>query len=85
MPFDVEANRRGVDALQPQKLYAYLASGIPVVATDWKTLRALHTPAQLCASVDQFVAALRRAATAPRNRRALQEYAASFDWSRQSY
>ena len=83
MPFNVQANPRGVDVLQPQKLYAYLASGLPVVASDWKTLRALGTPAQACATPDEFVAALRHAATAPPNRQALRQYAACFDWGRQ--
>lgn len=80
MPFDVAGNPRGVEVLQPQKLYAYLASGLPVVSADWKNVRDLDSPARLCASADQFVAALREATATPPDREGFRRYAARFDW-----
>ena len=41
MPFDVARNPRGVDVLRPQKLFAYLAAGLPVVSCTWEELRGL--------------------------------------------
>jgi glycosyltransferase involved in cell wall biosynthesis len=83
MPFDVASNPRGVDVLQPQKLYAYLASGIPVVSADWKNLRELDCPVHRCTTADDFVEALRQATSAPGDPEAYRRYAARFDWGRQ--
>jgi glycosyltransferase involved in cell wall biosynthesis len=82
MPFDVGSNPLGVEVLQPQKLYAYLASGLPVVSSDWKNLRALDCPVSLCATTDEFVRALARAVTAPGDADVYRRYAAAFDWTR---
>jgi hypothetical protein len=83
MPFDVTRNPDGVGVLQPQKLYAYLASGLPVVSSDWKTLRALGTPARLCGTAGEFVAALEQAAATAPDKDGHRRYAARFDWGRQ--
>jgi glycosyltransferase involved in cell wall biosynthesis len=84
MPFNVEINPRGVEVLQPQKLLAYFASGLPVVSSDWKNLRELDSPADLCASADQFVDALRRATTTTIDTASLRGFAARFNWDRQT-
>jgi len=81
MPFNVEQNPRGVDVLQPQKLYAYLASGLPVVSADWENIRNLGCPAHLCAAAAQFVDALRDATSKPVDRERNRRYAAPFDWN----
>ena len=83
MPFDVARNPEGVDVLQPQKLYAYLACGLPVVSADWKNLRSLGTPARLCGTSDEFVKALRQTVAAPRDPDSYRRFAARFDWSTQ--
>jgi glycosyltransferase involved in cell wall biosynthesis len=84
MPFNVESNPRGVEVLQPQKLLAYFASGLPVVSSDWKNLRDLGGPAHLCATADQFVNALRHATNATAHPAALRAFAARFNWDRQT-
>jgi glycosyltransferase involved in cell wall biosynthesis len=81
MPFNVEQNSRGVEVLQPQKLYAYLASGLPVVSADWKNIRRLDCPAQLCATMPEFVEALKLATSKPVDREKNRRYAAPFDWN----
>jgi glycosyltransferase involved in cell wall biosynthesis len=83
MPFDVARNPAGVEVLQPQKLFAYFASGLPVVSADWKNLRDLGCPAHRCATADEFVSALRQAVAAPGDAEAYRRYAAQFDWGRQ--
>ncbi len=83
MPFDVALNPRGVEVLQPQKLYSYLASGLPVVSADWENLRALDSPARRCVTAEEFVATLRATLAAPGDAEAYRRYAARFDWGRQ--
>ena len=83
MPFDVGRNPEGVDVLQPQKLYAYLASGLPVVASDWKNLRALDCPVHICATPHEFVTALRQSVAAPVDAAAYRRFASQFDWAQQ--
>ncbi len=80
IPFDVAANPALVHGINPLKLYEYLASGIPVVATAWAELRRLGSPAHLADDRDGFVAALERALAAPRDIEALRRYAARMDW-----
>src|SRR5262249_47749588 len=55
VPFDPDRNPRGVEVLNPQKLYAYFACGLPVVCSEWKEIRDMHTPARVCSSVDEFI------------------------------
>jgi glycosyltransferase involved in cell wall biosynthesis len=84
MPFNVDVNPRGVEVLQPQKLLAYFASGLPVVSSDWKNLRDLGSPAHLCGSAEQFVNTLRSAASRTVGTASLRSYAARFNWDRQT-
>ncbi len=49
-----------VDGVSPIKLYEYLASGLPVVATRWAELEKVRPPAALCDDATQFTAALRK-------------------------
>ncbi len=83
MPFNVDANPRGVEVLQPQKLYAYLASGLPVVASDWKNLRALDAPVHVCASEAAFIEALRQTTATPGDRDLYRSFASRHDWNNQ--
>jgi glycosyltransferase involved in cell wall biosynthesis len=86
MPFDAEQNPRGVEVLQPQKLYAYLASGLPVVSADWENIRRLNCPARLCTTAEQFVLGLKEATSKPVDAERNRRYAAAFDWgSRVTY
>jgi len=83
MPFDVVSNPRGVEVLQPQKLYAYLASGLPVVSCAWDNLRSLEAPIRMCETVEEFIAGLHQAAADPGDRDAFRRYAAGHDWQQQ--
>jgi glycosyltransferase involved in cell wall biosynthesis len=81
IPFDPAANPSLVHGINPLKLYEYLASGLPVVATAWDELRRLGSPAHLSDDRDGFLAGLERALAAPRDVAALRRYAAGMDWS----
>lgn len=80
-PFDREQNPRGVAMLNPQKLYGYFASGIPVVCTDWDEVRRLNSPAHVCASADAFVAGIRAALADRGDPEAYRRFASRFDWA----
>lgn len=81
MPFDVVSNPRGVEVLQPQKLYAYLASGLPVVSCAWDNLRSLNAPIFMCDTVEEFIINLQQAALAPGDPEVYRRYAAGNDWN----
>jgi glycosyltransferase involved in cell wall biosynthesis len=80
IPFDLARNPQGVEVLNPQKLYAYLASGLPVVSSAWKEIQELGSPARVCTSVDEFVTAIRQAIASPGDAGRYRRYAAGFDW-----
>jgi glycosyltransferase involved in cell wall biosynthesis len=81
IPFDVAGHPAVVNAVHPLKLYEYLASGLPVVATRWDELERLNPPASLCATVSEFEAAIRAAITEPVDAAAMEQFAAHADWS----
>lgn len=83
MPFDVTGNPRGVNVLNPQKLYAYFACGLPVVSASWAELQKLRTPARLCANADDFIRELRHALVHPGDPKAYRNYASRFSWRQQ--
>lgn len=61
IPFDRDRYPRLVDSVHPLKLYDYLASGLPVVATPWAELRRIAAPVHFARSPDEFVVAIRSA------------------------
>lgn len=69
-----------VRSVNPIKLFEYLACGLPVVSTDWEELRRLDTPADLCGSVDEFVAVIERNIAAPADPTGLVNFARKADW-----
>lgn len=82
IPFDVAGRPDLVAAINPIKLYEYLACGLPVVATSWPELRSLGSPAVLCDGVAEFAAGLRHVlAAGDKERRTRIDYAQSCDWS----
>ena len=48
-----------VQFVNPIKLYEYMACGKPVIATSWKELELLKSPAYLADSVDDFINGLK--------------------------
>ena len=61
IPFDVRGHPDLVRSIHPLKLYEYLASGLPIVATRWEELSELGAPAILADDLDRYVAAIRQA------------------------
>ena len=84
IPFDVTNHGDLVHGVNPVKLYEYMACGLPTVAVAWRELAHVQSPAVLCASGDDFIAALRAAVAATPDRDALRAFARLQDWSRRA-
>ncbi|HWR02671.1 MAG TPA: glycosyltransferase [Humidesulfovibrio sp.] len=78
IPFDVATFPDLVHGINPLKLYEYMASGLPVVATRWRTLEELGSPAVLVDSAREFIEAIANAAAPPVAQ--CQRFAADYDW-----
>lgn len=84
IPFAVSGRRALVDAINPLKLYEYMAAGLPVVATRWAELERLASPARLADDATGFIAALDAVLAEPTPREALSRFAQEADWSRRA-
>jgi glycosyltransferase involved in cell wall biosynthesis len=80
IPFDVRNHPTLVHSIHPLKLYEYLAAGLPVVATRWRELERLQSPATLCESIEQFVTAIEGCVTREPQRELYRAYAERADW-----
>jgi glycosyltransferase involved in cell wall biosynthesis len=80
-PMDVGTAPVYVEGINPLKLYEYLASGLPVVATRWKELEQLEAPGVFLSNPDAFDAALEPALAATVDKAALAAFAQAHDWS----
>ena len=57
-----------------------MAAGLPVVATRWRELERLQSPAALCESSEQFVAAIEGAVACQPDQELYRAYAEQADW-----
>lgn len=71
-----------LEAVHPIKVYEYLAAGLPVVATAWEELRAMHAPITAVEDTDAFIDALDAAIAEPGDAQRRRAYAADNAWSR---
>ena len=79
IPFDVAGYPELIEYVNPLKLYEYMACSLPVVATRWKELENLNSPAYLANSFEEFTEFLEKAIQNPTSQP--REYAEKQDWS----
>ncbi|MGH7741509.1 MAG: glycosyltransferase [Candidatus Eiseniibacteriota bacterium] len=78
IPF--RANTRFVRGINPNKVYQYLAAGLPVVSTPLLDLPAAAPHLQYASSPDEMVAAVRGALAAPHDPGPRRAIAQAHDW-----
>jgi glycosyltransferase involved in cell wall biosynthesis len=83
IPFDVQNYPDLIHNVNPLKLYEYMASGLPVVATRWKELENINSPAFLCRNGEEFKDNILKALQNP-NPNEYRNYAKHLDWSFQA-
>lgn len=80
IPFNVKQYPELVSAINPIKLYEYMACGLPVVATKWDELTNIKSPAILCTSDEEFINSLRNISENNSNKMKYQEFSERYDW-----
>lgn len=82
IPFDHVRCARLVNAINPLKLYEYLAAGLPVVSSRWDSLASLGSPALLANTEHEFCAFVARALKMQESEKLVgQRYAKQFSWN----
>ncbi len=79
IPFDTLHYKELVESINPLKLYEYFACGLPVVSMTWHQLETLGSPAFLCNSTDEFIAAIQRSLIEDQSD-AVKKFAEEADW-----
>lgn len=72
-------NHPVVNSVNPIKLYEYMACGLPVVATKWKELEMIDSPAYLAEDADDFAKKLKTAISEGKNSKYI-NYAKNNSW-----
>ncbi len=72
-----------IDSVNPIKLYEYMASGLPVVSTKWKTLEEIGSPAFLAETELDFIHGLNKELkNKDKHKRQFVEFARENSWAR---
>jgi glycosyltransferase involved in cell wall biosynthesis len=80
IPFDVDRFPQLVQSVNPLKLYEYMAAGLPVVATDWRALRDIASPAALTNDSVSFATEILRIAPT-KGASKYSAFSAGHDWN----
>ncbi|MDH4231606.1 MAG: glycosyltransferase [Nitrospirota bacterium] len=72
-----------IEAVNPIKLYEYMACGLPVVSTRWKALEEISSPAFLADTKEEFAHLLRNAlVTSPEQKEGFVRFARENSWAK---
>ena len=80
IPFKTKEYTELINSINPLKLYQYMACRLPVIASRWKELENLNSPALLYNSAEELTEKLSIALEQQQDKNALIEYAKKQDW-----
>lgn len=83
IPFRRDGHQAFVDAINPLKLYEYMAAGLPVVSTAFEQVVALASPAAVPSDAAGFIEAIAEQVQAPGDGMRERAFAKQLDWSQQ--
>lgn len=81
IPFNKQDYPNLVHSISPVKLFEYMASGLPVLATKWDELENISSPAILCETREEFLSALGNIALLKKESNLSKPFAKENDWS----
>ena len=70
-----------VNAINPLKLFEYLACNLPVISSRWDEIEILNSPAILCDTYEDFIIAIRNSINLPVNISIYQAFLEKYDWN----
>ena len=70
-----------VNAINPLKLFEYLACNLPVISSRWDEIEILNSPAILCDTYEDFIIAIRKSINLPVNISIYQAFLEKYDWN----
>lgn len=82
IPFNVQEYPNLVNSINPLKLYEYMACGLPVISMEWDELIHLKSPAKLCKTGEEFIAAIQNELTQKNDSQTFIQYSHNQDWSK---
>lgn len=81
IPFETKKNKTLIDGVNPLKLYEYMACGLPVVSTKWKTLEELDPPILMAEENDDFINKLKEALRTDKSQKTI-DFALGKSWEK---
>ncbi|EED32010.1 glycosyltransferase, putative [gamma proteobacterium NOR5-3] len=81
IPFCANRFPELINDVNPLKLYEYMAAGLPVVASHWRQLQSLQSPARLVSDIPTFINEVSRALAEKSDGAKERDFARGFDWS----
>ena len=70
-----------VNAINPLKLFEYLACNLPVISSRWDEIEILNSPAILCDTYEDFIIAIRNSINLPVNISIYQAFLEKYEWN----
>ena len=81
IPFNRNRYPELVNAINPLKLFEYLACDLPVISSRWNEIEMLNSPAILCDTYEDFIFAIRKSINLPVNISIYQAFLEKYDWN----
>lgn len=82
IPFNISKYPELVNCVNPLKLYEYMACGLPVVATEWKEIKDINSPAVLYRTKEEFVQKIKDALSTQPDKASYINFAEKQDWGK---